>query len=468
LIAWSWWALLSANTGLLIRTSTVEGTPIQFMVSQQVSRAPGILITHGFSGSRQLMLGYAYTLAHNGYGVLLWDHRGHGANGQPFQWNSLQDGFKVALATLKQQPEVDPLQLAILGHSMGSRVAMQAGIEQPNDLQAVVAISPVNAAVTSELPKNLSLQAGEWEPQFVETATQLLNQAGGTNTDLANGKGRSLAVIPGVEHATILFHDASHQAALQWLNQTFARQTNHPYRDRRMGWYGLQLLGWLIILGTVLPQLKPRITNTLPKPRLLREWGGLLLSPLVAALVLKLTSFGGAVEHLGGLLLGGALGFWFFIAGLVWWAVMARWLLPKLNDLRVGFASFALLWVGLGAAAQVVWLPWFMIPARLPLWFFITIACLPWFLASGLVQQQQKLLPRLGWWLGQSVAFIVGLIGTIIMVPSLGFLVILLPLFPVLFGLFSFLAAKIQSPWAVAIGCAGIFSWLIVTPFPLV
>jgi pimeloyl-ACP methyl ester carboxylesterase len=468
LILLSWWSLLQVNDGLISRGLERDGIPMQFIVPQQATSRPGVLIAHGFAGSKQLMLGYAYTLAHNGYGVLLWDQPGHGANAQRFDRRGLPKGLDVALSVLKEQPEIDPQQLAIMGHSMGSGVAMGAGIERPDEIDAVVAISPIGAAVTPKLPKNLSLQAGQWEPPLLENAKRLLKQAGGENLDLAAGRGRSLTIIPGVEHATILFNDTSHQSALTWLNQTFGRTEQSPYRDRRMGWYGLQLLGWLLAIGTVLPKVAEKNRPLLMAPRALRSWGGLTLSPLVAVAVLKVMSWNSEVGNWGGLLVGGAVGFWFFIAGLFWLAVIAKVPRPGVADLRLGLLSFALLWVGLGVAAQGVWLPWFLNVPRLLLWFPIAIGCVPWFLAAGIAQQNAKPLAQVGWWLGQSMTVILGLILTIVLLPSLGFMVLLLPVFLILFGLFTFLCSQLKSPWAFAIGSAPIFSWLIVTPFPLV
>jgi pimeloyl-ACP methyl ester carboxylesterase len=483
LIIFSWLGLQQARAGLTLRTLEVAGIPMEFMAPQQATNLPGVLIAHGFSGSKQLMLGYAYTLAHNGYGVLLWDHPGHGANSQPFQRSSLQRGkekrdlsqqaltqssVNTALKTLQQQPNINAQQLAIIGHSMGSGIAMTAGIEHPTELDAVIAISPTDAPVTPDLPKNLSLQAGAWEPPFVQNAERLLQQTGGTNPNLKQGKGRSLTIIPGVEHATILFNDTSHQAALNWLNQTFNRpQTRHAYRDRRMGYYGLQCLGWLVILGTITPHLAQEILAPSPKAKPWRAWGGLLLSPIVGAIVLKIMSLGSEVETLGGILIGGAIGFWFFIAGLSWLGILAQVPRPQVAEIKAGLIAFLVLWVGCGVCSQMVWLPWFLNWPRLRVWGLVVIACLPWFLASGIVQQGKSTLMRWGWWLGQSLAIVIGLIVTIVLVPSLGFMVLLLPLFPLLFGIFAFLAAKLKSPWGLACAAAPFFAWLLMVPFPL-
>jgi pimeloyl-ACP methyl ester carboxylesterase len=468
LILLSWWSLLNLNNGLILRRLETNGIPMEFIAPQQVTQRPGILIVHGFAGSKQLMLGYAYTLAHNGYGVMLWDQAGHGASTQRFDRNVLSKGLDTALSALKRQPEIDPQQLALIGHSMGSGVAMSAGIDRSHEIDAVVAISPIDAAVTPELPKNLSLQAGQWEPRLVMNARRLLTQAGGESANIAEGRGRSLKIIAGVEHATILFNDTSHQAALNWLNQTFGRSEQHPYRDRRMGWYGLQLLGWLMVIDTLLPKLVNGNGPTSTQPRVLRRWGGLILSPLAAAMVLKAMSWSIEIGNLGGLLVGGAVGFWFFIAGLFWLAMIAKVPRPRMTDLRLGVITFALLWVGFGVAAQVVWLPWFLNSPRLLLWGTIAIGCIPWFLAAGIAQHNAKPLTQAGWWLGQSITVILGLIVTILLLPSLGFMGILLPVFPILFALFTFLCARLKSPWAFAMGIAPLFSWLIVIPFPVI
>jgi pimeloyl-ACP methyl ester carboxylesterase len=472
LIMLSWWGVHAAQADLTTRTFEIEGTPMQFMAPKQVGQQPGVLIAHGFSGSKQLMLAYGHVLAHNGYGVLLWDFPGHGMNSQSFDQESLQSSFDLALSTLKQQPEIDPQKLAAIGHSMGSRVVLQGGIDHAEQVDAIVALSPTDAPVTPQLPKNLNLQAGAWEPPFVANAKRLLDRAGGPNSNLSQGKGRAIAIIPSVEHATILFNDASHQETLNWLNQTFDRSSKSPYRDRRMAWYGLHLLGWLAAFS-VIPFKPSSVTISAGK---FPAWGGLLLAPVAGVILLKLMSLLTPVDHLSGLLIGGALGVWMFCAGLTWLGFIrlgrpkgeAFLPLPTGADLQTGTVGFIILWIGVGALAQWVWLPWLLNSARLMLWIAIALACIPWFLASGLVQHRAKLKQRLGWWLGQSLVLVLGLVGTIVLLPSLGFLVIILPIFPLIFALFSWVAAKIASPWAYGLTCASLFSWLIAVPFPLV
>ena len=115
--------------GLTVRHLSRDGVPMLYLApvgAHAAHSVPGVLVAHGFAGSRQLMLGYGYTLAHAGYAVLLWDFAGHGANPQPLAPDSLQVAVDAAYDVMIEQPEVDPSRLALLGHSMGSGAVMSA------------------------------------------------------------------------------------------------------------------------------------------------------------------------------------------------------------------------------------------------------------------------------------------------------------------------------------------------------
>ncbi len=438
-----------------------------YVAPQQGEKIPGVLIAHGFAGSKQLMLGYAYVLAHEGYAVMLWDFQGHGANTAPLKGQDLQPDLDVARATLVKQPQVDPARLALLGHSMGSGVVMSAGINQPEQFAATIAISPTGAKVTPQLPHNLQLQAGSWEGRFVSNAMELLMRAGGANQNLADGKGRSVVVVPNAEHITILLRDTSHQAALKWLNATFGVTPTSGYVDRRMAWYGLQLLAWLLVLFAVAPVLAASTTTPKERQGWFRSGVGLCLAPLAASGGVVLLGQIVELGSLGGVMVGGAVGIWFLLAGLVWLAVLARPPRPTLKTAGLGIALFVLLWIAFGSMAQVVWLQWWLIPMRLKLWLPLSLACFPWFLASGVAQHHVSGRSRVGWWLGQSLAIVGGLFLTIFLLPQLSFIFLLLPLFPLFVAIFSFAAAQLDEVWSYALGSTLFFGWVLAAAFPL-
>lgn len=466
LIVLSWWNVATARTGLVVRSLQQEGVPLLYVAPQTTQNVPGVLVAHGFAGSKQLMLGYGQVLAHAGYAVMLWDFAGHGANAAPLGGVSLQKDLDIAYAALLEQPEVDATRLALVGHSMGSGAVMAASIANVNRFAATVAISPTGAQVTPSVPRNLQLQAGSWEGRFVGNAQQLLEKAGGENGNLASGRGRSLVIIPNAEHITILFRPVSHQAALQWLNATFGVPTLSRYVDRRMLWYGLHLLAWLIVLSCVAPTLAKPVSAYGKKTHWVRRWGGLLLSPLIAGSLLLLISRVIEIQSIGGLWVGGAVAIWFLIAGLVWQVFLFRLPHPTVKAVGLGVALFILFWVAFGAMAQFVWLQWWLIPARLQLWPLLSIVCLPWFLASGMAQQSASILQRVAWWLGQTVVLIAGFILVLNLLPQLSFVFLILPIFPPLIAILS-LAAVWLDEWSYALGSAFFFGWMIAAAFPL-
>ncbi|PPS43194.1 alpha/beta fold hydrolase [Chroococcidiopsis sp. TS-821] len=466
LISLSWWGIIAARSGLTLRAMESDRIPLLYLAPQQAQAVPGVLIAHGYAGSKQLMLGYAHVLARAGYATMLWDFDGHGANPNRFQHFDLQQNLNVALRALREQPEVDSTRLALLGHSMGSGIVMAAGIDQVDTFAATIAISPTGADVTSQAPRNLQLQAGSWEGRFIANAQRLLAASGGTNFDFAAGTARELAIVPNAEHITILFNDVSHQAALRWLNATFNQFNPTEYVDRRMGWYGLHLLGWLLLLSVVASKIVRRKPHS-KKVRSVKRWGGLLLAPFVAAIALTLLNQSVELTSLGGLQVGGAVGLWFAVAGITWLALLARLPRPTWRMAGLGLMLFALLWIAFGAMAQVVWLQWWLIPTRLQLWLPLSIACLPWFLASGLAQQGISGRARFGWWFAQSAILIGGFLLTLNFLPQLGFMFLLLPLFPPLIAVLSFVVALVDEVWSSALASALFFGWILAAGFPL-
>lgn len=462
-----WWQVRRSEAGLIKRTLLREGVPLTFLVEVGEANVPGIIVAHGFAGSRQLMLGYGYVLAHAGYGVMLLDFDGHGGNGRPLGLggNNLQSNLDIAYAALIAQPEIDENRVALLGHSMGSGAVMEAGIRQPERYQATIAVSPTDAEVTAARPRNLLLQAGILEPQFLANARSLLERAGGANDNIDEGLARRLAVIPSVEHITILFSSASHQAALSWLDEVFGRETAVVYRDWRVVWYLAHLMGWLALAVAVAPLLPVRVTADTIRTR--RGWPGLVIAPFVAAGAVGLLSRLYELSRLGGMLVSGALGIWFLIFGLVWLLAQIDIPKPSRTDLAWGIILFVFLSVAFGALAQLSWLPWMMNTPRLLRWPFLVAAVLPWQLASGVAQRELGWRGRFRWWLAQSLAVVTGLALMVVLAPGLFFVLLLLPLMTVILAVLGIGGYVIERPWAVAIGNGLFFGWLLAAVFPL-
>ncbi|MEI2643293.1 MAG: alpha/beta fold hydrolase [Candidatus Nanopelagicales bacterium] len=255
LILLAWWGVLGAGRGLESRRLTgVNGEPLRFLVPQDTTSVPGVIIAHGFSGSTPFMLGFGQILARAGYGVMLLDFDGHGSARVRLDDGSLQRNLDAAYAALIAQPEIDPARVALLGHSMGSGAVMSAAIADADRYRATVAVSPTGAAVSPEFPRNLLLMAGTLEPQFAANGRDLLARAGGANDDLAGGHGRAMVDVPNVEHITILFSRRCPSGGAR-LAEPDVRpgRRRRPPPDRRVVWYVAHLAGWLLLVTALAP-----------------------------------------------------------------------------------------------------------------------------------------------------------------------------------------------------------------------
>jgi len=418
------------------------------------------------------MRGFAFSLAHAGYTTLSWDFNGHGANPNPLSDHMSSDALvENAEAALDAAIAfgLDASEgIAILGHSMGSGVALDFGVEHPMTA-ATIAVSPISRTVTPTLPRNLLLMAGSLEQRFVQTAEKLLSDAGGPGGDPSDGTARELHVVRGVEHISILFSPTAHATARDWLDATFGPQPGaRDYTDRRILWYGLGLVGSLL-LGAALAPLVAEPAATTPRRSLWWRLAAMAGGALLGTLILWLAGQAGlGLSGLLGLQVGGYLLVWFGVAGLL--SLLLLWTRPSLPSRRAvlgGLMVFAILWLGVGLLGQLVWLNWLLIPRRLLLWPLGALLLLPWFLAAGETVRGARVWGRVGWWLAHSVVLLAAMYLALSLSPELGFIILTIPLFPIILGLHALAAGPHRGSWPLAISGALFVSWLLLSVFPL-
>ena len=470
LILGSWWGVSRMNEGLITRRLTQDGVPLTFISPSEGQDLPGIILAHGFGGSQQLMLGYGLAFARTGYAVMLLNFSGHASNPHPLSTspNALQDDLNTAFQVLAAQPEVNSHQVALLGHSMGSGAVMQAGIEHLSRYAAVIAVSPTGAEVSDSAPPNLMLQAGSWEARFVANAQELLTEAGGTNENFAEKRARRLVVIPNADHITILFNARSREMAADWLSSSFGVERELNFTDTRMVWYGMHLLGWLIIALAMGPRIGMRSDAYPVQPKAGRKWLGLLMAPFVATGFLSILDGWVDLSDFLGLQVGGALAIWFFVMGIIWLMAAVKTNPPRPQSLLCGGLLFALIWVAMGLMAQFTWMQWFLIAPRFWRWPILALACLPWKLALGHALQQAKGWRRAGLWATQSVVLLMALLMVAFWIPGMFVVMLIAPVLPIVLGVEILISRHVDDPWVYAIGSTLFFGWMIVGFFPIV
>jgi len=102
-----------------------------------------VILLHGFGNNRLELKSQAEVLARHGYGVLLYDLRGHGESGgveRAFGWEDVPD-VQTALAFLSNREEIDPERIGILGFSLGGQIALRAAAEY-EQIKAILADDP--------------------------------------------------------------------------------------------------------------------------------------------------------------------------------------------------------------------------------------------------------------------------------------------------------------------------------------
>ncbi len=470
------WQLESADNGLVVINTKAGELPVTLISPgvEDAANRPLVLIGHGVAGSRVIMRGYAFTLAHAGYNVALWDFAGHGGNPKPMAEDRDEDTLvadaEAALAAAQENGfAVD--RTAVLGHSMGSGMALSYGMAHPETM-ATIAVSPVSRTITTELPRNLLLLAEGLDQRFVNNAEQLLDQAGGPGGDPKAGTARQMEIIPGVEHITIVFSSTAQQSARQWLDDTFGPQpAASDFIDRRMTWYLLGLVGTLMFFLSISPLIN-NLDDGYEEENMStvgRRIGALIFGALGATGILYILSHAGLdINHLLGLLVGGYLLVWFAVAGALSILLLGR--VPGQFERPAflgGLMVFAALWIGLGFLGNYVWLPWIMISKRLILWPLGVLLCLPWFMAIALTALPTTWWGRILWWLAYTLVLLGGLFLALRLNPELGFLILILPVFPVVMGLHALMAGPYRWRVSFALGGALFIGWLVLAVFPL-
>jgi dienelactone hydrolase len=123
---------------------TSDGVTLSGWYIESRNRAAVVLL-HGASSTRVAVLDQAAALARHGYGVLLFDARGHGRSGgraMEFGWYGDRD-VEAAVSYLQNRPDVDSRRIGAVGMSMGGEEVIGAMAADPR-IKAAVAEGATN------------------------------------------------------------------------------------------------------------------------------------------------------------------------------------------------------------------------------------------------------------------------------------------------------------------------------------
>ncbi|RKH07021.1 alpha/beta fold hydrolase [Corallococcus praedator] len=246
-------ATLPARTDVTLRTR--DGLSLRGWYVPSRNRA-AVVVMHGFAENRTQMLFEAEALSRAGYGVLLFDSRGHGeSDGDLVTWGDRErEDLRAAVDFLSARSDVEPSRLGVLGFSMGGTTALLEALDDAR-LKAVAA-----AGAYPSLVADTRYSYGKWGPLSVQPVLWTMRLSG-VDVDavdpmarLCELKGRPLLLINGDvdEYAPAFLQDAMFQAACEpksyWVvkgahHGGYAKQAPEEYARRLRDFFDAALLG---------------------------------------------------------------------------------------------------------------------------------------------------------------------------------------------------------------------------------
>lgn len=134
-----------------------------------------VVLAHGAGSTRSGALDQAVVLARHGYGVLLFDARGHGRSdgrAMDFGWYGDED-MAAAVSFLTARPDVDRGRIGVVGLSMGGEEALGAAAADGR-IRAVVAEGAGHRQAADKAWLSDQLGARGWFQEQVERLTYAL------------------------------------------------------------------------------------------------------------------------------------------------------------------------------------------------------------------------------------------------------------------------------------------------------
>jgi len=501
-IAVALWRLLAPLAPLSIETATVDGTPVTVYrpAVPGAEVGPAVVVAHGFAGSRQLMQAHAIALARNGYVAVTYDALGHGRHPDPLPGNLTEEtGATVYL--LDQLDRVvafardltpDHDRIALLGHSMASDIIVRQAGADHDSYAGLVALSMYSTAVTPDIPPNLLVVVGAFEPQVLKDEAARVAGLVAPDTDAAppdetvgtfdDGTARRWMIAPGVEHIGILYSQDGITAALDWINRAFERPGAPVTLPPARGGWILVLLLAVVALAWPASRLLPRVLRA-PAPetvgagvRWRRLWPVAVAPAVLTPLILWPLPHDWLPILVGDYLLA-HFALYGLLSGLgLWWLIRRKEARPPRLE-RPGrlllaaalLGGFVLL--GLGTPIELFVASFQPIPERAWLIGVMMLGTLPFMLVDEWLTRGPG-HARLGYTATKAL-FLLSLVPAIALdLNSLFFLIILYPVIVLYFVLFGALSAwstrRTGHPWVAGLASALVFAWCVGVTFPIV
>ncbi|MHA1270928.1 MAG: alpha/beta hydrolase [Candidatus Helarchaeota archaeon] len=162
------------NQVTLVSGDSTEITALIYTPNNKTGKHPGIVVAHGFCGSKQFMNELSIELVKRQFVVVNIDFRGHGSSGGYLPSLHREDSDELvgdvmaAVYYLRNLSYVGD-QIGLVGHSMGGRTVSQLAWENSGKFNATVSIGMIPELKNITKIKNLMIALGQFEEIFTQS-----------------------------------------------------------------------------------------------------------------------------------------------------------------------------------------------------------------------------------------------------------------------------------------------------------
>jgi pimeloyl-ACP methyl ester carboxylesterase len=187
-----------------------------------VKPAGSVVLLHGLSANRRLMMYLAEDFAGHGFRAYAIDLPGHGDSHDAFSFAHAQDCATAAVESLIHSGQLDPKNTILLGHSMGAAIAVRMADRDP--VAATIALSPAPMTGPQRMPANLLVFSASADLGILKRVAQSLSDAaGGERTapeDFVQQRAFELRRLPHSTHTSLLSDRRVAHDSEKWAMQT--------------------------------------------------------------------------------------------------------------------------------------------------------------------------------------------------------------------------------------------------------
>jgi pimeloyl-ACP methyl ester carboxylesterase len=250
--------LVFAGLGALLVLAGAREIPIPYISTQQTTLEDGcrtpmtvlaavaekqrsaIIILHGLSANRRIMLRLGEQLTDTFDRVYLLDLPGHGDSTEPFSYARAEECVARAVATLARRGEINPDTTTLVGHSMGGAIAIRLADHFP--VLATIAISPAPIVLPRRMPSNLLVFSAQYDlPILKRAAAELAQAAGGdrkASEDFRQRRAFELDRVPRATHTSLLYDSGVLKETMEWIDDALRpeRIQTTENKDGQVSW----------------------------------------------------------------------------------------------------------------------------------------------------------------------------------------------------------------------------------------